>query len=170
MNMDPSAIIHARTAGLFHPNQPLYTLLLFRAALAAHAIHSPHSAGWLTRNQISPISPSTTTPGDDSCNYNRGWVVLLQRAKPSQSFRVPGEPPRQHAWFLVWFLVIPASTLYLHLSAAFIDEMLQTTPHSRTNHCTVRPAAPPRPAGEIISSRRLARSATRSEHPPREKV
>lgn len=170
MNMDPSAIIHARTAGLFHPNQPLHTLLLFRAALTAHAIKSPHSAGWLARNQISPISPSTTTPGDDSCKYNRGRVVLLRRAKPSQSFRIPGEPPRQHAWFLVWPFGFSASTLYLHQSAAFVDEMLHTTPHTRTNHYTVRPAAPPKPAGEIISSRRLARSATRSEHPPREKV
>ena len=33
MNMGPYAIIHARATGLFHPNQPLHTLLLFRAAL-----------------------------------------------------------------------------------------------------------------------------------------
>lgn len=30
MNMGPIAIIHARATGLFHPNQPHHTLLLFR--------------------------------------------------------------------------------------------------------------------------------------------
>lgn len=78
MNMDPSAIIHARTAGLFHPNQPLHTLLQFRAALTARATHSPHSAGRLTRNQISPISPGTTTPGDDSCKYTSTGIPKVK--------------------------------------------------------------------------------------------
>lgn len=53
MNMGPSAIIHAWAAGLFHPNQPLHTLLRFRA-------RTFNSTDW-ARNQISPISPSSTT-------------------------------------------------------------------------------------------------------------
>lgn len=102
-----------------------------------------HSAGclaaWLTRNQISPISPSTTTRGEETCKYSRGWVMLLQRAKPSQSFRNPGEPPRQHAWSSPVILV--CTCISLPALILQVNEMLQTTAGLMVRPATHSPQA-----------------------------
>lgn len=51
--------------------------------------------------KISPISPEPQPPeGRIPASPTAAASSCLQRAKPSQSFRNPGEPPRQHAWSL----------------------------------------------------------------------
>lgn len=116
-----------------------------------------HSAGclaaWLARNQISPISPSTTTRGEETCKYSRGWVMLLQRAKPSQSFRNPGEPPRQHAWSSPVILV--CTCISLPALILQVNEMLQTTAGLMVRPATQSPQACRRKAIEPVPCARV---------------
>lgn len=94
--MGPSAIIHARAAGLFHPNQPLQTLLLFRAALLVyyvithvHTFDRPVTKNLAHLPEHQPpegrIPASTTAAASSVCSAPSHHKVSAIRENPHAS-------------------------------------------------------------------------------------
>lgn len=137
--MGPYAIIHARAAGLFHPNQPLHTLLLFRAAalLIAHAVHT------LDR----PVTKSRRSPREQ---LPEGRIPASPTAAASSVCRAPSHHKvsaiRENPHASMLGLRMCCAYLYLQQSARHrILKCCRTT-----GGLMMTPPTPPKPAGGTI--------------------
>lgn len=83
--------------------------------------------------KISPISPEPQPPeGRIPASPTAAASSCLQRAKPSQSFRNPGEPPRQHACSLPVLVCTCSKSALLFVDENVTGYYIHT--YSRTNN------------------------------------